>query len=445
MMNPKQVDFIIPHGPSCNDGYGAAYSAWKFLAKLYPNKTIEMYDRRTTNIYDKNNIIFCPMNYGANQIPNVKGRNVLICDFSFEENVLRGMINEAENLLVIDHHESAERQLKDIDDKYKIFDMGHSGAWLTWKYFFPGERVPLLIEYIQDRDIWTKKLENCDACHYFLSLVPKDFLEYDKLTDDKLLLKMIKTKGLRYKEVYDSIIENALSFASIKFVQIGKKYYLVAFINFTLGAVVSDVCNRLVKKYPLISFSGGFTVSNNSTSFSLRSDDKNVSVTEIGRGHRNAAGYKSDCITNIIGAPIYDFNNDMYQAIQNIYIYEWTIESDSGKKYNVVYLNSLICKKELSKYLLQNRYIDNNKNNISEALAILRHIDGDENKSIKIDVAAIWNFTDDATNYHLEFSNECMKDEYMLKKFGSGCENGLDIKINGAARYLPYFDKLEII
>lgn len=40
--------------------------------------------------------------------------------------------------------------------------MTHSGAMLTWFYFFPEIEPPLLIKYIEDRDIWTKALPNTD-------------------------------------------------------------------------------------------------------------------------------------------------------------------------------------------------------------------------------------------------------------------------------------------
>ena len=36
--------------------------------------------------------------------------------------------------------------------------MTHSGAYITWKYFFGDDEVPLLIKYIEDNDIYVIKL-----------------------------------------------------------------------------------------------------------------------------------------------------------------------------------------------------------------------------------------------------------------------------------------------
>ena len=79
--------------------------------------------------------------------------------FVLKKRLFKKMIEDAESLLVIDHHKTAQKELCDIPKKYQIFNMNKSGAVLAWEYFFPDEEVPLLFLYIQDRDIWTKKLK----------------------------------------------------------------------------------------------------------------------------------------------------------------------------------------------------------------------------------------------------------------------------------------------
>ena len=110
-------------------------------------------------------------------------------------------LGKVNKLLIIDHHKSAERELSDIPDNLKIFDMNHSGAMLTWFYFYPNVESPLLIKYIEDRDIWTKALPNTDDFHSWFCTVPREFEEYNKYLDDDLLTSMIKTKGIRYGEL----------------------------------------------------------------------------------------------------------------------------------------------------------------------------------------------------------------------------------------------------
>ena len=69
------------------------------------------------------------------------------------------MIEQSNKIIVIDNHESAKKNLQDIEDKYKIFDMTHSGVVLAWNYFYPEETIPLLYKYVEDRDIWKKEIK----------------------------------------------------------------------------------------------------------------------------------------------------------------------------------------------------------------------------------------------------------------------------------------------
>ena len=60
MLEPSSVNVVIYHA-DCTDGFGSAYSAWKLLgnrAEYYPRKH-------------------------GQEPPDVKGKNVVILDFSF--------------------------------------------------------------------------------------------------------------------------------------------------------------------------------------------------------------------------------------------------------------------------------------------------------------------------------------------------------------------------
>jgi hypothetical protein len=113
-------------------------------------------------------------------IPSVEGRDILIVDFSYPLPVLRAMAAEARSVLVLDHHASAQADLKslgtltlsfeewlkrpDLVDKNlsrgsdywlaAIFDFLRSGAGLTWDYLHPGVARPRIIDLIEDRDLW---------------------------------------------------------------------------------------------------------------------------------------------------------------------------------------------------------------------------------------------------------------------------------------------------
>ena len=92
-----------------------------------------------------------PARYGEDP-PDVKGRDVLICDFSWPRDVLVRMHGEAKSLRVLDHHESAEKALGGLD--WCTFDMERSGAALTWEHFHPGVEPPEWVRLIEDGDLW---------------------------------------------------------------------------------------------------------------------------------------------------------------------------------------------------------------------------------------------------------------------------------------------------
>ena len=94
-MDPNSVNVVIYHA-DCTDGFGAAYSAWKQLG---------------------NRAEYYACKHGTPP-PNVVGKNVVILDFSYGNQITKNMIEDANNLLVIDHHKSAMVELHDISNTH---------------------------------------------------------------------------------------------------------------------------------------------------------------------------------------------------------------------------------------------------------------------------------------------------------------------------------------
>ena len=348
-LQPDEVDVVIYHSP-CSDGTGSGFVAWKYLSSKFPDR----------------NVTYYPMNIGELPPSGLENKNVLICDYSYKKQVLIELLKKVNKLLIIDHHKSAEKDLNEIEDKYKIFDMTHSGAMLTWYYFFPDLESPLMIKYIEDRDIWTKKLPNTDDFASWFYTLPMDFKEYDKYLDDNLLLEMIKTKGIAYGEYNNYLTQQAVKYSVPKFCKINNKYYLVAYVNSTVCK--SDIGNKVFDKYVYCDFSVTYSISDstNSTSFSLRSTKQRADVSEIafslnGGGHAAAAGCNVCYVTNYLPGTVYD-NEQLYKLLDTI---KFETISINEKQLNIAYLNTPIYKHELVHYLMQTKYVDNNKNNIS--------------------------------------------------------------------------------
>ena len=109
---------------------------------------------------------------------------VTIVDFSYPRDVLIAMRERMESLRVLDHHKTAAQDLAGLD--FVTIDMQKSGAMLAWEYWFPGESAPLLLQYIQDRDLWLFHLKNSSEISAALRSYPKNFEVWNSLSVDDL-------------------------------------------------------------------------------------------------------------------------------------------------------------------------------------------------------------------------------------------------------------------
>lgn len=167
---------LIIYHKNCDDGFGAAFAAWKKLGDTAD---------------------YLPMDYAdkAADAP-VDGRDVIVIDFSFSpEDAKAHVLPRANSLTILDHHRSAADSWKkhlglppDLavvrhrQDKLDLlFDMDKSGAFLAWEYFHPDTKVPDMIAHISDVDLWTWKLKGSNAFSSYLRAQPRDMQDWDTI------------------------------------------------------------------------------------------------------------------------------------------------------------------------------------------------------------------------------------------------------------------------
>lgn len=348
-LSPDDVDTIFFHY-SCIDGFTAAFACWYYMSLKHPERKIDYY----------------PVSIGMPPPENIEGKNVLVADFSFSLPIIQDLLKKVKSLLIIDHHKSAEKALAALDDKYKIFDMNHSGAYLTWVYFFGENNVPELIKYVEDRDIWLKRMPNTDEFADWISTIigppMPDFSILLPYLDNDKLHQVIEQKGKSYRELNNYYINLSATNATVKFMSLASpnlrgKYYLIAYKNVSYNAIKSDVGNKLMFEYPEIDFSAVYSLndSDSSTSFSLRSTDDHCDVSEIatalgGGGHRNASGVWAAHPTTTLPGTVYDL--DIYSLLKKSYAGKLKV---NDQDYNVVYCYAPKNKRKLASYLLQDR------------------------------------------------------------------------------------------
>jgi oligoribonuclease NrnB/cAMP/cGMP phosphodiesterase (DHH superfamily) len=426
-IKPTEVDTLLYHG-DCIDGFASAFACYYFMKTMNKKKKVR----------------FIPCQH-QKPPPNVSGKNVLICDFSYKYETLKRMINDANKLAILDHHVSAEKDLKNIDKSHKVFDKSHSGAYITWAYFFGEDNVPLFIKYVEDNDIWAKKLPNTKAFTSFIFNLPKTFDIYEKLLDDKYVLNTVIPMGEGMQKQNDSYIADGIKKAAMNFMLIDSKLYFVASVNTSI--LKSEIGNAIFNMYPNANFAlchsqNSFT---GETYLSLRSVDTATDVEVIaskfgGGGHRNAAGlsvFGSDTLPGI-----FIDRYQCYNIIQRIKIRTQTLIDDETEV-NVVYLNSTQHKRHLGAYLLQTRYLETfegEEREISEATNIIRNKIKDASYYIGLDLASVYYYDDseDSTyfsvvsqNIDLLYSMKDMYKSYVIDTDDTNIYKRLKLKFAG--------------
>ena len=192
---------------------------------------------------------------------------------------------------VIDHHETNERNLRDLSFAY--FAMNQSACQLAWKYFFGSiTPIPLFIDYIGLRDIWKHK-ENPNALYFNTAFdITEDFLAiFQQYYNDPPLTQKTIDEGRVKHQTWMLEIKKIANTATIVDNWHGYKTFVVK----TGYPYTSDVGDYLLQDNPgciVVCWGEGYR-------YSLRSRDGQPNVSKIaekygGGGHNSSAGFGSD-------------------------------------------------------------------------------------------------------------------------------------------------------
>lgn len=292
-----QPDIIIYHD-NCADGFGAAWACW-----------MKWRDQPE----------YVPASYG--QIPpDVLGKHVLIVDFSYKRDVLISMAKSAASIIILDHHKTSRDDLADwaVDDvagdfwaddaplkhvarndEYigqpiaALFDMDRSGARMAWDFCHDGE-PPMLIQLIEDRDLWRFTMDDTKPFSLWLRSEPFTFDRFELLSQqlhDGRDGHEIMTEARAMQRFFDAKVDEIASFA--------KRRALAEHNPIVVNCppmFASEVGHALLDKHPDAPFSAMWFEANGKRMWSLRSRDDRQDVSEVaaifgGGGHRNAAGF----------------------------------------------------------------------------------------------------------------------------------------------------------
>lgn len=266
-------DIVVLYHNDCTDGFSAAWAAWKKLG-------------------DKADYV--GIDPGTAPEGDLNGKEIYMVDLIYPIQYLDKLIADNKKFVAIDHHVSNREAFELV--KEGIFDMGHSGAVLAWKYFHPEIKLPKLLEYVEDMDLWKFKIPKSKEIVSYLDTVDFDFKKWDETAigmEDVLKHKEYLDKGAFILEYQDQIIERIIANHSVLVDFLGHKTYAVNSPIFN-----SQIANTLYKNLPPIGIVWT-QEDNGSVHVSLRSDGT-VDVSEIaskfkgGGGHKQSAGFIID-------------------------------------------------------------------------------------------------------------------------------------------------------
>jgi oligoribonuclease NrnB/cAMP/cGMP phosphodiesterase (DHH superfamily) len=222
--------------------------------------------------------------------PEVEGKDVMLVDFSYKRSVLEKIRERAASVLILDHHKTAEADLKDLPGVQSVFDMNRSGARITWDYFYPNEQPPELLLHIEDRDLWRFALRKTREIQASVFAYPYEFKVWDFLMGADLQQLAVEGEAIERKHFKD--IRELVGVVTRR-MNIGGYNVPIANLPYTL---TSDAGHLLAKEggEP---FAGCYWDTPSGRVFSLRSTDDGLDVGEIakqygGGGHRNASGFR---------------------------------------------------------------------------------------------------------------------------------------------------------
>lgn len=270
-MNTEPLkDIVVIYHKNCPDGFASAWSAWKKFG---------------------DDASYIAASYGDPIPETVEGKEVYVLDFSYDAERLSSLESKARRLVVIDHHKGAQAHIE--ASKEYVFELEHSGAYLSWQYFHPTEKMPEFIDYLSDGDIniYTKQ-DARPICAYICS-TEKEFDSWSKVyeeMEDPSKRDHLVEKGNSLIRYRDFIIEPALD--SVHFIDLAGT--IVAAVNAVFPMdEKSNMLQRIYDRYPPVSLS--YRYDEGEWKCSLRSNgtfDCTVLAKQFGgSGHPGSAGF----------------------------------------------------------------------------------------------------------------------------------------------------------
>lgn len=263
--NKKSI--AVLYHADCPDGFGAAWAAWRKFG---------------------DSALYLPVFHNDPFPGEAYGKAVYTVDFCYSESVIKAVAPKVKSLIAIDHHISRRDAV--ISLLGSVYGPDNSGAVLSWKYFHPKKKIPNLLRYVEDMDLWNFHLAHSREFVEFLGSYDFDFALWNKIARGcerkEIFKKYILEGGALIRHVGKEAKKALKNAEEIKFE--GHKCLMT-----NSASHISYIGHELVGKKPPIAVV--WSRKGDKITVSLRSDGT-VDVARLaqrygGGGHRAAAGF----------------------------------------------------------------------------------------------------------------------------------------------------------
>lgn len=157
--NLKKI--VVLYHNNCRDGFGAAWAAWKKFGKRASYLGVAYHLPAPNGLVD---------------------RELYLLDFCYRESAMQRLLRRNRRVVVLDHHLSRQAVIQALPEHR--FRLTSSGAVLAWEYFHPKKRVPWLLRYVEDMDLWRFALPATREILLAVGLREKTFTNWNRIAAD---------------------------------------------------------------------------------------------------------------------------------------------------------------------------------------------------------------------------------------------------------------------
>ena len=194
--NIVQDKVVIYHG-NCLDGFSGAWVAYK----KFGNEAF---------YYG----VSCQPNISNDLLLLLQDKEIYFIDVCFAKDIMEQILSNNRKVIIIDHHISQEDIVK-LGYEY-MFDVSHCASVLAFKYFFPHSKMPKILKYVEDGDLWKWTYKNSHEILAYLAIQEMAFDNWNKIAkdlEDKSKRQIIINNGHTILMYMQSIVKRLIKTA----------------------------------------------------------------------------------------------------------------------------------------------------------------------------------------------------------------------------------------